>query len=400
MTNYGTSETAGKKKLKKLEIFLSRTKLSEEKICIVARPPVPNKVQGRLEIKSFSYLGILAGPRRSIACLITSKIVKSTLNQYSTYVKRYQEWLQRQGYSKLDTRESVTAQYIQYLTVNEAISYDSLKPVRGALQLYAICLGADISKIWTEPLQNAFSGALKICWNDKKPTYKCPELEYSYVNKLIVDFILPFKDDIFQCDAKKFRASFIMLLEFVMLARAKDLARLRAGDVSVSNDSVQGEIVIFRFRHRKNDAHGTLTSLVLPSMPDKEVNPVEICKLYFERFNLRFAQENDFHDIPLFHRFTCTKLLNSRKYVPSGKEVNTSTILSDMRKQLTEIQYPGAEKIRHNSLRSGGVTQAFENELSESQIRDIGGWHSKSTPLRYRRKNIRDKAKNAKKLLS
>ena len=338
------------------------------------------------------------GPQRTIAALACASIEPATLSTYSTPIRKFQRWLQSRDAPKFACSEDLVCQYILYLHA-EKCSYDSFKPVKAAITLYALCLGKDVGTIFTETLSKCFKGGLKLAWNDKAPTFKVPELELSFVKKLYFDFVHPFKDNIFDSDGRKFRCIFMMILEFCLLARCHDLQRLRAGDVTMTFDTTHGETAIFRFRHRKNDSQGTTTSLVLPNLQE-DFNPVFITKLFFRRFNLRFGQDKDFHDVPLFHRFTCSKLLNSVNYRPSDKEVCSNTILKDMRKQLSAIQYPGAEKVCHNSLRCGGVTQAFEKGLDEGNIRDIGGWHNSNTPLRYRRKNIRDKTKNVIKMLS
>ena len=92
------------------------------------------------------------------------------------------------------------------------------------------------------------------------------------------------------------------------------------------------------------------------------------------------------------------EIMNCKKYEPSNKEASYDNVLQAMRGIAKEIGY--TNRLTHTSLKSGGVTRCFEKGLNESQVRDLGGWHSSQTTLIYKRRNIRQKAKDAKVFLS
>ena len=87
----------------------------------------------------------------------------------------------------------------------------------------------------------------------------------------------------------------------------------------------------------------------------------------------------------IFHSLQDTAHLNGKGYNPSKFVVSRQTSLKHFRELLKTEKVPNANCYSLISCKAAGVSHAYDQGLSEEEVRDHGGWKSLSTSLYYKR---------------
>ena len=200
---------------------------------------------------------------------------------------------------------------------------------------------------------------------------KATGYSYEVIKMLVEREIDPFREEPHKIDAGHFRSIFRAIIIYCTLCRFDEFSRLKD-----SNFVDMGTYVQVIFERRKNDQFGDNSRTVIPERPDSSACPVQLIRLYFRRFGLRFSGSG--------------KLVNFRlqkvggSYIPLCKtSLSQSNATKFTRVLLVKHGYDGS-KFTEKSFKVQGVTALMDAGESAENVMVFGGWKRTTTPLHYR----------------
>ena len=223
--------------------------------------------------------------------------------------------------------------------------------------------------------------------SSKPQVKKAPALPKEILENILKKYIMPCLNNIYSIDLVLFRSTVLMMLQFALLSRFSDLVLIEPRDLHFTKDKEGNNTCQILFRKRKNDQIHLGNTSVLSGLQDSEntsVVPcyVKILQVYLRRTNL----DLDCHkNCKLFHRITDVARSKKPEYRPSKLGVSANQALKMFRKLLTDEKIPNPSSYTLISSKAAGVDFAYDQGLTEEEVRDLGGWASIQTSLYYKR---------------
>ena len=235
---------------------------------------------------------------------------------------------------------------------------------------------------WSLSNQRLAEGIIRIAATNRTRGTKGHPIPATVIEQMVLHVLsyAPTFQQIHLIPSDKLRAALLVICQYYNLARASDCLYLLAGDVSIV--SLDGaEAIEIHYRHQKNDQleRGEFSYILKESGP---ADPFLLFKVYFARMGFYFRDDHHDDSNYLFPRLRV--LPGTKIQVSDGSfAISVSTLIDNVKNLSLEVGYLG--KVTGKSAKISGVSDAFKQGLSDSDVRDKGRWRGLETAQSYRR---------------
>ena len=203
--------------------------------------------------------------------------------------------------------------------------------------------------------------------------------------------VYPFELELYKINSSNFRAIFRAIFIYFTFCRFSDFSILTDRDFRD-----HGHFIEVVFKKSKNDQYHEGTNSILARL-DRRPCPVELVRLYFKKFQLKFADQPGTE--ARFLNFRIAKRGLGREIPLPHKSLSQSTATEKTRLLLQRygMDTVAAKKFTEKSMKIAGVTALCDSGEPLENVAIAGRWRTMTTPLYYRNtsKNFRVKvAKN------
>ena len=200
-----------------------------------------------------------------------------------------------------------------------------------------------------------------------------------------------FELELYKINSSNFRAIFRAIFIYFTFCRFSDFSILTDRDFTD-----HGHFIEVVFKKSKNDQYHEGTNSIL-ARSDRRPCPVELVRLYFKKFQLKFADQPGTE--ARFLNFRIAKRGLGREIPLPHKSLSQSTATEKTRLLLQRygMDTVAAKKFTEKSMKIAGVTALCDSGEPLENVAIAGRWRTMTTPLYYRNtsKNFRVKvAKN------
>ena len=305
----------------------------------------------------------------TVNIMLKGAVAQSTASNYRSVVNKFHGYCLERGHAFPDFDTNAVIRFVKDCH-GEGVGLSFFQKLLPALVLLENVLGRPGTAV-TGVVQQAVSAIKRDMAAKRGVVKKATGYSYEVIKMLVEREIDPFREEPHKIDAGHFRSIFRAIIIYCTLCRFDEFSRLKD-----SNFVDMGTYVQVIFERRKNDQFGDNSRTVIPERPDSSACPVQLIRLYFRRFGLRFSGSG--------------KLVNFRlqkvggSYIPLCKtSLSQSNATKFTRVLLVKHGYDGS-KFTEKSFKVQGVTALMDAGESAENVMVFGGWKRTTTPLHYR----------------
>jgi hypothetical protein len=296
-------------------------------------------------------------------------VAESTAAGYKLVVNRFHAFCAERGFTFPNfTKEAVINFAGDALAEGAGLGFfQKLVP---SLRLLEVMLDAEVTAL-TPQTCAAVDGIRRQLAKSRGIVKKATGYSFAVITELIDREVMPYLDNPGLINAFHFRSLVRAVVIYFTFCRFDDYSRLT--DREVTDEGTYIKIIFCR---SKNDQYGDNSISVLPERPGSPACPVNLLRLYFRRFGLRFGGSGKFLN------FRLRKEAGSHRALPA-----TSLCASNATKftrQLLQKHGFEASAFTEKSMKVQGVTELLDAGEPLENVMVFGRWKTQTTPLHYR----------------
>ena len=305
----------------------------------------------------------------SVNIMLKGAVAQSTASNYRSVVNKFHGYCLERGHAFPDFDTNAVIRFVKDCH-GEGVGLSFFQKLLPALTLLENVLGRKDTAV-TGVVQQSVSAIKRDMAAKRGVVKKATGYSYEVIKTLVEKEVEPYRSEPHKIDAGHFRSIFCATVIYCTLCRFDEFSRLKD-----SNFVDMGTYVQVIFERRKNDQFGDNSRTVIPERPDSSACPVQLIRLYFQRFGLQFGGSG--------------KLVNFRLQKTAGRylplcttSLSQSNATKFTRELLVKHGFDGA-KFTEKSFKVQGVTALMDAGEAAENVMVFGGWKRPTTPLHYR----------------
>ena len=218
----------------------------------------------------------------TVNIMLKGAVAQSTASNYRSVVTKFHKYCLERGHVFPDFDTTAVIRFVKDCH-GEGVGLSFFQKLVPALSLLENVLGRTGTAV-TGVVQQAVSAITRDLGTRRGVVKKATGYSYEVIRTLVEKEIDPYRDEPHKIDAGHFRSIFRATIIYCTLCRFDEFSRLKDGNFVDMDTYIQ---VIFE--RRKNDQFGDNSRTVVPARPESPACPVQLIRLYFQRFGLQFG---------------------------------------------------------------------------------------------------------------
>ena len=305
----------------------------------------------------------------TVNVMLRGAVAKSTASNYKSVINRFHAFCTERGQEFPVFQTGAVLRFVKD-SYEEGAGLGFFNKVIPALAMLEELMGAGTSAL-TGVVKQAVKALKRELAQNRGIVKKATGYSFRIIQVLVEREVLPHWAEPYKIDAANFRAIFRAVIIYCTLCRFDDFCRLQDKHFSDNGDHVQ-----IIFERSKNDQFGDNSKSVIVARPEAVFCPVQLIRLYFQKFELKFNGSG--------------KSVNFRLQKQAGSHrplwytsLAQSNATKATRQLLVKHGFDGA-KFTEKSLKVQGVTELLDAGVSLENVMVLGRWKRTTTPLHYR----------------
>lgn len=305
--------------------------------------------------------------------MLQGPVAASTASGYKTVVNRFHAFCQDRGFTFPHFSKEAVLQFA-HDSAEEGAGLAFFQKLIPSLHLLESML--DVEQTALSPVvRAAVSGIKRELAKHRGIVKKATGYSYETIKDLLRKEVLVHAENPERIDAFHFRSLVRAVIIYFTFCRFDDYSRLT--DQTVTDEGTYIKLIFLR---SKNDQFGDNSISVIPERPGCAECPVQLIRLYFSRFGLRFGGTGKLLNFRLRREAGAHSAITSAGVCQSNATKYTRQLLSKHGYDATNFM--------EKSMKVQGVTELMETGEAVINVAVHGRWKRETTPLHYRHLSI------------